>query len=450
MSTITSLGIGSGLDLNGLLNQLEQGERGRLQPIRQQQQAQQVKISAYGELQSAITSFQEASDALADTDLYSGFSASATGDAIEVSASNGAAAGTYQVSVDSLATNGSLATQRMAGSDSVVSGAGGELSLTFEDSSLNKSITIEAGSTLEDVKNAINDDPDAAVTASIIKDGQGYRLSMMSKDSGQEASITGSNFDDLAAGNLAANPGSEVLSQGKDASLTVNGVGITSATNRVEDAIQGVTLNINEVGDSRITMEQDEETVRDAVVAFVEGYNNLKETIGKQTAYGGVAGSAGALLGDAATRAVDSQMRTELGVMVGNLEDEGANLLSDLGIKREVDGKLTLDEDALDEAIAGGVAGVGSFFSGEEGLATRLSGLAEGFLDDDGAIGNAISGAETRIESLTDRHTRMESMIDRTVERYRSQFQQLDGMLAQMNQTSSYLTQQLGGMQNNY
>ncbi|WP_331460287.1 flagellar cap protein FliD N-terminal domain-containing protein [Halomonas sp. IOP_6] len=60
MATITSLGVGSGLDLTGLLDQLQAAERGKLAPITLQKKQQQAKISAFGQLQTSLNAFQDA------------------------------------------------------------------------------------------------------------------------------------------------------------------------------------------------------------------------------------------------------------------------------------------------------------------------------------------------------------------------------------------------------
>ncbi len=72
--------------------------------------------------------------------------------------------------------------------------------------------------------------------------------------------------------------------------------------------------------------------------------------------------------------------------------------------------------------------------------------MVEQLLSTNGTVTGAITGAENRSESLVERYTRMEQSIDQTISRYRTQFGQLDGMIAQMNQTSSYLTQQFDAL----
>lgn len=454
MASISSLGIGSGLDLNGLLDQLNAAERGKLQPIQRQIDTQQVKISAYGELQGALSGLQGAAGALNDAALYQSLSTATSGDAVQAAAGRDAAMGQYAIEVERLASAGSLASARLegvTGLGDVVSAEGGELVLQFahagEGQAASVPIAIAAGSTLEDIRDAINAER-AGVSASIVFDGEGYRLALMSSETGKDASITGMDWSgvDLAEGvAFSAEEGAGAIAQaGHDALLNVNGIPIVSASNQVEGAIQGVTLTLAAEGSSTVKVEQNTRAVREAVTGFVDAYNALKSTIGRLTAFSGDVESAGHLLGDSAVRSIEARLR---GVLSGGVaaEEGGFAMLGDIGITLKLDGTLDVDEKRLDDVIANDQAALSAFLAGDsagEGLAGRLGDTIAQASGDNGALGGAISGAESRIKSLNERYARMELSIEATISRYRTQFGQLDGMIAQMNQTSDYLFQQ--------
>ncbi|MGQ4880136.1 flagellar filament capping protein FliD [Billgrantia sp. LNSP4103-1] len=456
MASISSLGIGSGLDLNGLLEQLNDAERGKLEPIEQQIETQQVKISAYGELKGALSGFQTATNALNDASLYQSLSTSTSGEAVDAAASADASLGSYAVEVSNLASAGSYATARLEGIESLddaVTSSDGTLQLQFAHANGGNGesvpVAIAADSTLEDIRDAINAEQ-AGVTASIVNDGEGHRLALMSTETGEEASITGMDWTGvaLADGVSFSDTATAVDSAGKDAQLTVNGIAITSPTNQVEDAIQGVTLNLAAEGSSIVKVEQNTRAVREAITDFVEAFNTLKGSIGELTAFDGESGEAGDLLGDSAVRSVEGRLR---GVLAGGVaaEEGGFSMLSDIGLSLKLDGTLEIDEQRLDEVIATDQDSLGDFFAGEDalgGLAGQLGETVTQLVGNNGALGGAISGAESRIESLNERYTRMEQTIEGTIERYRTQFGQLDGMIAQMNQTSDYLFQQFENM----
>lgn len=443
MASISSLGIGSGLDLNGLLDQLQEAEEEKLVPIERQLETQQTKISAYGQLQSALSAFQDSADALNDSALYESLSTSVGGEAITATADAEAQPGSYNVSVGQLATAGTLATGRVDAPDVQLVDADTTLTLNFTGQDQGSvDINVTQGDSLEDIRDAINAREDSGVSASVINDGEGYRLALSSSETGTEASIASSNFNDV----INVTPTDvEITQGGENAKLNVNGIAITSSTNQVEGAIQGVTLNLQEEGESTVKIEQDTLAVREAVTSFVDAYNDLKGTIGELTSFDAETGAAGELLGDSAVRTVESRMRS---VLSGGVEGE-FSMLSDIGISLQRDGTLEIDSDELDNAIANNQDALSNFFAGdadEAGMAGQVNTMVEQLLSTNGTVTGAITGAENRSESLVERYTRTEQSIDQTISRYRTQFGQLDGMIAQMNQTSSYLTQQFDAL----
>lgn len=441
MASISSLGIGSGLDLNGLLDQLQDAEREKLEPIERQLETQDTKISAYGQLQSALSAFQDSADALNDSALYESLSTSVGGEAITATADAEAQPGSYNVSVETLATRGTLASDGVGTADEAITTDAQKLTLNFADSP-SQVIDIAADSSLEDIRDAINASEDAGVNATIVNDGTDFRLALSSRETGANASIESFSFDGAAP--FAADT-DNTLQSGTDAALNVNGIAITSSTNEVEGAIQGVTLNLQEEGESTVKIEQDTLAVREAVTSFVDAYNDLKGTMGELTSFDAETGAAGELLGDSAVRTVESRMRS---VLSGGVEGE-FSMLSDIGISLQTDGTLEIDSDELDNAISSNQDALSAFFVGssdETGMAGQVNTMVEQLLSTNGTVTGAITGAENRSESLVERYTRTEQSIDQTISRYRTQFGQLDGIIAQMNQTSSYLTQQFDAL----
>ena len=460
MATITSLGIGSGLDLSGLLDQLNDAERGKLAPITRQQEQQEAKISAYGKLETALDSLNDAVDALSKPSLYESLSASVRGDEITATTDATALPGSYRVEVTALATAGTLASKGVAASDTALALDGAtQLRLDFagQDS---VTLDIAADSSLEDIRDAINATENSGVSASIIFDGttEGYRLALSSSDTGQDASVNGFTFLDALDAPVATQPLSvdaDTLTgnSGQDASLTVNGVTITSANNQIEGAIQGVTLDLNalnigvgETASSTVNVERNTLKIRESVGDFVEAFNGLKETIGTLTSFDGDRETAGELVGDSTVRTIEGRLRSVLGSGVAGGE---FSTLSQLGITQQRDGTLEMDDDTISSLAKNQPDALSNFFAGAEGnngLGDLLGTAIDQLTGKNGTLGVAISGAENRIESLNTRYERAELSIERTIERYRVQFGQLDSMIAQMNQTSTYLNQQFDAL----
>ena len=292
MATITSLGVGSGLDLTGLLDQLQDAERGKLAPITLQKKQQEAKISAYGQLQTSLDAFQDAVAKINDPKLYQSLSANVRGEGITATTTASALPGSYRVEVQNLATTGTLASTGVATRDTALALNGADsLKLTLGDDK-EISISIAPDSSLDAIRDAINADKNAGVNATIVYDGseEGYRLALSSKTTGVEASISGFAFVD------SQNPGATIVGPfaedaatkraGEDASLTVNGITISSAKNQIEGAIQGVTLNLaelsiaeGETASSTVNVERDTLKQREAINGFVKAVSYTHLTL---------------------------------------------------------------------------------------------------------------------------------------------------------------------------
>ncbi|GEK74044.1 MULTISPECIES: flagellar filament capping protein FliD [Halomonas] len=445
MAAISALGVGSGLDLNGLLDQLRTSEQQKLVPISEQRTEEKAKISAYGRLQSGLEKLQGAVDTLNDASTYTNLTANVQGEGMTATVGEDASAGRYEITVNQTARAGSLASVGVSDPDAALVGAGGdELTLTFGDGSTSGPISLGEGDSLEDIRDAINADETAGVDASIINDGTSSRLVLSSQESGAAAGIESMSF---ANGTLAGDASTKQA--GRDASLDINGIAITSTSNTVEDAIQGVTLELepSSAGETMsLVVEPDTESLKESVQAFVSAYNEMKSTVGRMTEATGDVETAGELVGDRTVRTIQSQLSRDLTnpVSGGDLE-----IMSAVGISLDENGRLELDEGKLDEVIADNPQGLQDFFAGtteEGGFAGRLAGSLDNMLDSEGMVQRAIDTSEGQVGRLEDRFDRTEQRIERTVERYRSQFSQLDGLIAQMNSTSAYLSQQLAGL----
>ncbi|MNE17915.1 Flagellar hook-associated protein 2 [compost metagenome] len=453
MATISSLGVGSGLDLGGLLDQLETAERMKLDPITTQKKAQQTKLSAYGRLKSSLTSLQAAAKTLNSSKTFQGVTSSISGTGVAAAAKSDAVVGRYEVKVTALAQAQSLATDGVA--DRTADLGVGTLTITQGSGDTLKTLTVDLAadaSSLEDVRDAINKQG-GGVSASIVNDGTAapHRLVLTSTATGTDARMTVSGTGGLS-GLLGYDSATQtgVMTQtvaAANATLKVNGIDIISQSNVVEGAVQGVTLSLTEEGGTHVlSVERDNAAIKSAVTGFVTAYNSLQSTISSLTSYNADTQVAGDLLGDATLRSAQSQLRS---VLTGTLGEGALTRLADIGIELELKGTLKLDSDKLDSLVSGNLSALTDFFSGsstEGGMAGQLGAVLDGILKDGGALSNVTKGVESRVKSLGERYTRVEETISATVERYRKQFTQLDLMLSEMNATTSYLTQQFDAL----
>ncbi len=383
MSTISSLGIGSGLDLAGIVEGLVEAERAPTEArLSVKQETITTELSAFGALRSSLSLFQSSLSSLKFTTSFSQMSAKLSDNSVfSVDVAEGAPTGSFNVEVNSLATKHSLATNASTAFNDVTETIGtGTLTIRFGSTATDPysftpdptktTQTIEISeandnTTVEGFRNYINTN-DFGVEASIINDGNGYRLVMTSKDTGASNSmeITVTNDGDAdnednaglsqLAFNAAAQSSATQTVAAQDANLLINGLSISRETNTVTGAIDGITLNLLKADqDNLISVEISESFAgaQSSVQEFVSGYNSLVGNIQTLTSYNAVDESAGILLGDFTVRNMSNQLRSVINNMI-NSSASNIRTLADMGITTESDGRLSIDSDQFEAAFS--------------------------------------------------------------------------------------------------
>lgn len=398
MASLTASGIGSGLDINSLLEQIVAAERAPTENRLNLKEAQiQAKLSAYGTMKSAVSTFQSS---LGKLKTASGFLTNSVTvshkDVLTASASSIATPGTYAVKVNDLAQSHVLASVAFNDLDSVI--GTGTLTFDFGTTDYDPGSSFSAGddtytgftqnterssrsvvidntnNTVEGVRNAINQ-ANIGVTASIVNDGAGYRLLLTSKTQGQdngmritvnEGGQPADNLDTTGLSQLAFNNSATNMEQtqaAQDAELQVNGLVVRRESNSVADVIHGVTLNLlaAEPGTTvQVKVAADTAATEKNIASFVSAYNELTAAFQGFTAYDPETSRGGVLTGDATTRTLMSKIRREVGTVMQN--GNNYNSLSSIGITTNRDGTLALDSDKLHAAVVADSSAVASLF----------------------------------------------------------------------------------------
>jgi flagellar hook-associated protein 2 len=333
--------------------------------------------------------------------------------------------------------------------------------------------TIAAGSTLTEIAKKINETADLGVTASIVNDGGAApnRLVLTSTKTGETSSmkITVDGAADALSRLLSNDPTGAPADQlqqtvtAQNTKLSVNGIAITSASSTVAGAIQDTTLSVSKIGTTTLSVKQDTDSVKSAVTAFVNAYNNLQSIAKKLTAFDASSKSGAVLLGDSTLRNIQVGIRSALtSVQAGDGDGGGSGLtmLSQIGVTFEKDGTLAIDSTTsqvanpikLATVMSSNMSGVAKLFSGSGGVGgygTQLSSLLTSYTSStSGTLTAATKGINTTLDLLGKQYTATSERAEATVARYKAQFTQLDVMISRMNQTSTYLTAQFEALNN--
>ncbi len=457
MASLTVSGVGSGLDINNIVSQLVEAERApKANRLDSKEARLQAQLSAYGSLKSALDAFQNSLNVLSDADTFTQRSVTLPADSpFSAVASDEAAAGSYEVSVEQLATRHKLASAAYA--DAQTSVGTGSLTISVDGDSF--SLAIDSGSdSLEAIRAAINSAEDnVGVSASIVNDQDGAHLVLTSDNTGAASEITVEVTTGLGdtgdLGQLAydpnalSNPMSEKVAA-QDSIIIVDGFTQTSADRNVEGMIEGVSFNLSEARPGEaitLAVTQDSAAVKRAVEGFVKAYNTLNATLNDLTAYDAEAKTAGLLQGDSTTREIATRLRREMGEVVDGIGSE-LNSLTQLGITTGDNAVLEVDDALLSAAVNGNIADIADLFGSEDGYAVRLDSSLDLYTQGGGILQIRSDGLNSQIDRINDQREALDRRIAGIEARYFAQFSALDSLLGQLTSTGDFLNQQLANL----
>jgi flagellar hook-associated protein 2 len=474
MPAITSLGIGSGVDINSMVTQLVALESRPLVQMQTAATALQTQVSSYGQLSSLFGTLQTAATRLTGSSLWSQAKASSSDEtAVSVVGGSSAAPGSYSVSVQALATNQTVVSTSAYGSATDLVGSG---TLTVDIGSWDVppmnfvpqvgrgpvSVDVTATDTLQTLRDKING-LGAGVTASIISDSSGARLSLRSTETGADngfrisvADDDGSTADTAGLSRFAFDPaaGSALMEQkvaAGNARATVNNIAVESASNEMSTVIEGLTLRLRKEGPGTVdvAVASDREAIKTAIQGFADAYNALSKSITDQTKYDAASKIGGPLQGDSAATGLQRQLRSLLNV--GSGASATFSRLSDVGLQLQRDGTLKVDSAKLDSATGNLVELKKAFANNDadpanDGFARRYADLATQVLGVDGSLTTRTEGLRQRLTQNSEDQQRVEDRVQRFQARLVAQYTAMDASLSRLNSLSSYVTQQLAAL----
>lgn len=483
MATITSIGTGSGIDLEGLVGQILEAERAPTEQRLELRQAEtEASISAYGNLKSTLSAFQATLEDLSDADDVETRSATSSDEEVfTASANNDAQPTTNSIQVLNLASAHKLASADFT-SPSEPAG-GGTLTIALGAKSFSLDIGEGVNDSLSAIRDAINTaEGNPGVTASLITVDNGLedggtvtKLVFSTEETGTDNQISitvdetpeTSGDDDPAnkdgtglsrlffAADDPSNQATE-LSAAEDARITVDGFVAVSSSNSFADVIDGVTITAVGVTEdpentppATLSVAEDTQALQEKVDAFVIGYNELMITINTLTSYNPETQTAGLLNGDSGIRSIENQLRRALSREVPS-DNPLSNFtsLASIGLSTQRDGTITLDSEKFNAALEGNIDEIGALFSGDNGMATELGKVADGLLASDGLIKTRNEGFDKQMREIDDQRVALERRLTAIEDRTRSQFSGLDSLISQLQSTSSFLTEQLANISN--
>lgn len=476
--TISSAGIGSGLDVDSIVKSLMNVERQPLARLQSTATLLQTKLSAFGQMKSIASALQDAAKPLFSADSFQLTTASSSDSAaVSAGTTTKAVPGIYSVSVATLSASQSVvsASGQFADASAVV-GTGsltirlgswnaGQTAFTAKAGSVDITVPIGASeSTLAGLRDKINAAA-AGVSATVVTDSSGSRLALQSTATGAAngfrvtvADSDGGHTDSAGLSRLAFDPAGGpspmTLSQAAaDARATINGIAVSSSGNTLDNVIDGITFSLGKVTSQPVSVNvtRNTDAIKARVAAFVAAYNSFNGFLASATRYDAAAKEGALLQGDGTTTGIQNQLHGL--VSQGSSASSVFGTMSSLGIQVQKDGSLKIDDARFGAAMAnlpeltkalatvapGGTGGAGS--SGD-GIGKRFAAWTDKLLASNGSIPGKTSALQSQ---LTSNQKSQDKFSDRLVDaekRLRAQYTTLDTTMSKANALASYIKQQ--------
>ncbi len=452
--TITSTGLGSGLDINSIVQQLIAAEgAGPKKLLTAQQTGFQAKISAYGKLQAGISGVQAALASLSTPQQFEGTLATVADKTVASATTDStASAGNYTLAVTQLATGAKLESGHYASSTTVI-GTG-----TLNVSVGTKSFAVVINSTnntLSGITSAINAAAaGTGVTATLVTANDGVRLVLSGATTGaaNALTVTQSGGDGGLAGLVydPANPLTNRLTQlqgAQDAIVAIDGNSFNSASNVVTGLITGVVLNLTGTTATGVTtpltVAADQSGAQTAVQTFISSYNTLVQSVSALSSYNASTGAAGPLLGDSLLSDFVNQVNEAIDSSVKLPAGAPFNTLAGLGIVANADGTLTANSTTINAAFTNNFAAVAQVFSGTGGIGTKLSSILTQYVQAGGVLANANTTLQAGLSNVAKETTALNQHLATLQNTLLTQYNAMDLLVSQLKSTGTSLQAQL-------
>ena len=461
---ISSVGIGSGLEVETIVKQLVALESKPIAALQTKATGINTQISAFSQLKSQISNLQDQLDKLTKPATWLGNTlTSSNSTQVTGTATSSAVQATYDVEVSQMAAGQTIGSGLVASGTTLgpgkltismgTYGANGLTPNTKDGANVSFSVDITAeDDSLAKIAAKINA-AKGDVSATVLKDHTGERLVLQSKTTGVNSAFSveteGAGLQQFAYNGTDGTMKRSVEAQ--DTLAKINGIDMASHTNVFEEVAAGVTLTVaqksaKDAAPVRITIANDTATAKTALKNLVESYNALSNALKTMTAYDKDSKTAGTLQGDSTAINLQSAMRRLLSGPGG--EGGAFASLSQMGIAFQTDGTLKIDDTKLDKALKDPES-MSKFFTADvadanqDGLAVRMKDFTSGLL----ATGGTFSTKDETLKNALKRNTadqeRQSARVTAYEARVRAQYSRLDTQMASLKSLDTYVSQQV-------
>jgi len=449
MPSITNLGVGSGLQLESIVEAYINAEA-IPNEIRLQEKEERLtlELSGVGSFKSSLASFNDILEKLTQNDAFNKQVTTSSSDAVEVKSNGFASSGNFNIEVQQLATGSRLNSQTFASSADVV----GSGTLTFANGTDTFDVTIDNTDDLSTIRDKINaQSENFGVTANIINGNGGSFLVFDSQITGVNNALTISTSD-ASLDNISTN--NSTVRTAQDALISIDGTAVSSDTNKFQNVIEDLTITAKELtpvgAPAILSISQDSESGGELIDEFIQGYNDLIDNL---TGLG--APKQGRLAFDPNVRQVKRQLADITIQAVSGLSGSFSGL-GDIGLELNRDGRLEKStfssanilsgQQRLDNALENNLEELGELFASPNGIATKMTAMIDGYITNNGVLTQREDTLNERVSGIADEWQTLEERLRTYEATLRKQFSFLDGVVSQYNATGDWLSSSLANL----
>ena len=442
---ISSAGIGSGLDVAKIVEQMVAAEKVPLKKLEYKAEGIQTQISTYGEIKSLTSKLGDIVSKLTRDSAWNGVSISSSNPTLSGTMTGIAATGTYNIKVTDLAQaqttalGGTVGAGGSALAKDQTMGADGTIKLKM--GAVEKDISVSSSDTLTKIATKINE-AEMGIQASVVTDVDGKeRLMLRSKETGTDKAFEV---------NLSAAPavlGQNTTQNAKNAKVELNGLVVESSSNTFANTIPGMSFTVSEVTSTAATLnvKADTEAMKKNIQEFVDTYNELNDLLTQSTKYVEESKTAGVLQGDSATVSLQNSLRMLTQGISGSTG--GLTRLAEIGIQMQEGGKLSTDTTKLDKALTN-LEGLKGLFANKAdalgqggGIAVNFKNFTDKLLSFDGTLNTKTDSLERTLKSNSAAQDKVNTRADTLEKRLYAQYSALDTKMASLNALNAYVSQ---------
>ena len=432
---LSTLGLGSqGVLTNDIIDQLKNADKTSIiKPIERKIELTNTKQSTLSDIKKLVTELKDQLVTLSEPGLYKNKTSSLSGSSISVDSTYSAKTQDFDIDVKSLATRDiQESSLGFAYDEALVE----PQTLTFNINGKDYDVEVKFTDSLKTLAAKIKDQTDGKIEASVLNTGgstNAYKLTLKSTDTGANSKITVTSTESDPTKSLAFN---RIGNEPKDAKIEIDGITVSRSSNKIDDLVDGITINIKTEGKTSVKIESDNEKLIEEMSTFGDKYNDIIKKLSDVIKYDSKTKSAGVFQGTSEIRNITADLKN---IISRTITSDGKTI-SDFGFEPQRGGTIKFSETKFKETVKENAQSIEDFFRGTDGRNGLFNQLESKLFDirtsSTGALKSLDKNIKNNLESLIQEQTKAQQRLDDKYAIMTKRFAAFDSVIARLSSQS--------------